>query len=111
MLRIPHCLDNRLTDGGKVVRPMYRQHFTPQKHYYFYASGTHFCWRLSKPQGLVQPEGLGKFKKSPHRVSNPRPSGLQHSALTSTLPRAPNVCTTSIVLLYKVKEICSCKRP
>jgi hypothetical protein len=20
MIRIPHCLDNRLTDGGKVVR-------------------------------------------------------------------------------------------
>jgi hypothetical protein len=24
----------------------------------------------------VRPEGLGKFKKSPHRVSNPLPSGL-----------------------------------
>jgi hypothetical protein len=41
MLRIPHCLDNRLTDGGKVV------------------SLTH---PLSKPQGVVRPEGLGKFK-------------------------------------------------
>jgi hypothetical protein len=29
--------------------------------------------RLSKPQGLVRPEGLGKFKNSPHRVSNLRP--------------------------------------
>jgi hypothetical protein len=37
----------------------------------------------------VQPEGLGKFKNSPHRVSNPRPSGLKHNALTTTLPRAP----------------------
>jgi hypothetical protein len=36
----------------------------------------------------VRPEGLGKFKNSPHRVSNPLPSGLQHSALTSSLPRA-----------------------
>jgi hypothetical protein len=43
MLRIPHCLDNRLTDGGKVVNPTHRPHFTPQKHYYFYASGTRFC--------------------------------------------------------------------
>jgi hypothetical protein len=43
--------------------------------------------RLSKPQGLMQSEGLGKFKNSPHGVSNPRPSGLQHSALTTTLPR------------------------
>jgi hypothetical protein len=24
MLRIPHCLDNRLTDGGKVVSPTHR---------------------------------------------------------------------------------------
>jgi hypothetical protein len=32
--------------------------------------------RLSKPQGLVRPDGLGKFKKLPHRVSNPRPSVL-----------------------------------
>jgi hypothetical protein len=80
MLMIPHCLDNRLTDGGKVVNPTHPPHFTPQKHYYFYVPGTHFCWRLSEPQGLVRPEGLGKFKKkkkkSRHREQNPRPSGL-----------------------------------
>jgi hypothetical protein len=35
----------------------------------------------------VWPEGLGKFKNSPHQVSNPLPSGLYHSALTTTLPR------------------------
>jgi hypothetical protein len=91
MLRIPQCLDNQLTDGGKIVSTTHRPRSTPQKHYYFYVSGTHFCQRLSKPQGLVRPEELGKFKNSPHRVSNPRPSGLQHSALTTTLPRAPNI--------------------
>jgi hypothetical protein len=91
MLRIPHCLDNRLTDGGKVVSPTHPPHFTRQKHYYFYVSGNHFCYNLSKPQGLVRPEGLGKFKKSPHRVSNPPPSGLQHSALITTLTRAPQL--------------------
>jgi hypothetical protein len=32
----------------------------------------------------VLPEGLGKFKNSPHRVSNSRPSGLYHSALFIT---------------------------
>jgi hypothetical protein len=37
----------------------------------------------------VRPEGLGQFKNRPHRDLNPRPSGLQHSALTTTLPRAP----------------------
>jgi hypothetical protein len=29
-----------------------------------FVSGTHFCYRLSKPQGLERPERLGKFKKS-----------------------------------------------
>jgi hypothetical protein len=39
--------------------------------------------------GPVRPEGFGQFKKnSPYRGLNPRPSGLQHSALTTTVPRA-----------------------
>jgi hypothetical protein len=42
MLRIQHCLDNRLTDGGKVVSLMHRPCSTPQKHY-FSASGTNFA--------------------------------------------------------------------
>jgi hypothetical protein len=42
MLRMPRCLDNLLTDGGKVVSPTHRPHSTPQKHY-FSASGTHYC--------------------------------------------------------------------
>jgi hypothetical protein len=40
MLRIPHCLDSRLKDGGKVVSLTHPPHFTPQKHYYFNASET-----------------------------------------------------------------------
>jgi hypothetical protein len=42
MLRIPHCLDSRLTDGGKIVSPANRQRSTRQK-LYFSASGIHFC--------------------------------------------------------------------
>jgi hypothetical protein len=30
MLRIPHCLDNRLTDGGKVISPTHPPQFTTQ---------------------------------------------------------------------------------
>jgi hypothetical protein len=63
MLRIPHCLDNRLTDGGEVVRLTRRPRSTPQKHF-FPASGIHFCLRLNKLQGLVRPEGLGELKNS-----------------------------------------------
>jgi hypothetical protein len=39
-----------------------RRRSTPQKHY-FSAPGTHLRHRLSKPQGLVRPEGLGNLKK------------------------------------------------
>jgi hypothetical protein len=56
------ALDNRLTDSGEFVSPTQRQSSTPQKHY-FSASGTHFCYSLSKPQGVLWPEGLGKIKK------------------------------------------------
>jgi hypothetical protein len=52
MLRIPHCIDSRLTDGGKVVSLTRRPRSTSQKH--FSTSGTHFCYRLSKPPGLVR---------------------------------------------------------
>jgi hypothetical protein len=38
----------------------------------------------------MRQEGLGKFKKSPHGVSNPRSFDLYNSALTTTLPRLVN---------------------
>jgi hypothetical protein len=54
MLRILHCLNSRLTDGGKVVSPTHRPRSTPQKHY-FSASGTHLSeaeqnWRDTSHQ-------------------------------------------------------------
>jgi hypothetical protein len=67
----------------------HRPHFTPQKHY-FYVSGIHFCQKLSKPQGLVRPEGLGKFKNSPHRGIEP--AIFRFVVLTTALPRAPYNC-------------------
>jgi hypothetical protein len=48
--------------------------FTPQKHY-FYASGTHFCWRLSKPQDLMRPEGLGNLIKIIRRTIHDNGTG------------------------------------
>jgi hypothetical protein len=44
--RLPHFLDNRLTDGGEVVILTCRPPFTPKK-----ISGTHLCQRLSRLQG------------------------------------------------------------
>jgi hypothetical protein len=36
------ALDNRVTEGGKCVRPAHGLSSTPHK-YYFSASGTQFC--------------------------------------------------------------------
>jgi hypothetical protein len=88
MLRIPHCVDNRLRDGCKVVSPTHRMRSTSQKHYCS-ASGTHFCARLSETQDLVRLEELGKFggKKTFHlnRYRTRDLSACKHSALTNTL--------------------------
>jgi hypothetical protein len=43
-------LDNRLTDGSKVVSPKHRPHFTPQKHY-FSACGIHFSGLENRDYG------------------------------------------------------------
>jgi hypothetical protein len=40
MFRVPHCVDNWLTGGGKVVSPTHRSRSTSHKH--FSASVTHF---------------------------------------------------------------------
>jgi hypothetical protein len=69
MLRNPHCLDNRLTDGGNVVSPAHRPRSTPEKRY-FSASGVHLCRRMSEPQGLVRPEVLRKLKKFIHLIGS-----------------------------------------
>jgi hypothetical protein len=55
------------------VHRWHRPRSTPQKHY-FSASGTHFCYKLNKLQGLVLPGGLRISKKnySPRRTSNLR---------------------------------------
>jgi hypothetical protein len=44
--RLPRFLDNRLTDGGEFVSLMHQLPFTPRK-----IHDTHFCLRLSRPQG------------------------------------------------------------
>jgi hypothetical protein len=75
MLWFPHCLDNRLTKGGKAISPKHRPSFTHQKQY-FSASGTHFCYGQSKPQDLVQMDGLGKLKKKKNHLIGSRTRDL-----------------------------------
>jgi hypothetical protein len=59
--------DSRLTYGSKVVSlrtgcALLRINF------FFSVFGTHFCYRLSEPQGLVRSEGLGKLEKMVHVI-------------------------------------------
>jgi hypothetical protein len=98
--RVVRCLDNQLTDGGKVVSPMHQPRFTPQKHYYFSAPGTRFCYRLSKLQGLARLEGLGKVKNSMTSL------GLQPATFrlvayyAAACPKVLNVLSINILIFY-----------
>jgi hypothetical protein len=62
MLRIPQCLGNRLTDGGKVVA-LCTGRALLHRNILFFA-----CRTLSKLHGLLRPEGLGKFKELIHLI-------------------------------------------
>jgi hypothetical protein len=57
-VRTQHCLDNRLTDGGKVVSLSRRQRSTPQTHF-LVAISVRDCEIL----GPSSAAGLGKLKK------------------------------------------------
>jgi hypothetical protein len=73
MLRIPHCLDNRLTNGGMVVSPTHRPRSTPQKHNFF------FWWPVIHP-------GIGLLNKSQS----------QSYITTDSLSANPSWCQTPI---------------
>jgi hypothetical protein len=65
-------------------------HTLPPGFFIFKDSWYSFLLEAESTPGPVRPEGLDQLKKNPPRRNlNPRPSGLQHSALTTTLPRAP----------------------
>jgi hypothetical protein len=101
MLRIPHCLDSRLTDGCKVVSLTHRPSSTPHKPYVS-ATGSNFCYRLSNLQGLVRPEGLGKLKKYIH-LKGSRTLDLPACTIVpqpTTLPCAPCSNHNESVITY-----------
>jgi hypothetical protein len=82
----PTFSDIRLIDGGKVVSPMRRPLFTPRK-----ISGTHFCYRLSRPQGHSAAGRIRSIEIS--TSSGTRTGDLPACSIVPqpiTLPRAPN---------------------
>jgi hypothetical protein len=88
MSRLPHFLDNRLTDGGEVVSLMRRTLFTPQKdsRYSFLLEAE------STPRAIVRLEGLGQLKKFSDLIGNRSRDLPACSVLPqpSTLPRTPS---------------------
>jgi hypothetical protein len=67
MLSIPHCLDNRLTDGVVRLSALRTRRTLLSRTLLFICFWYYFQLEAEKIPG---PEGSGKFKKSPHRVSN-----------------------------------------
>jgi hypothetical protein len=57
MLGVPRRLDNRLTDGGAIFA-LRTDRALLSRNISVYASGPHFCYRLTKPRSLVRLEAL-----------------------------------------------------
>jgi hypothetical protein len=84
--RLPQFSRNRLTDGGEIVSPTRRPSFTPMK-----IPGTHFCYRLIRPQGHSAAGRIRSIEKSNHLIGN-RTRDLPACSIVpqpTTLPCAP----------------------
>jgi hypothetical protein len=84
--RLPHFLDNRLTDGGEVFSLTRRPPFTPRN-----IPGTHFCQRQSRTQNHSTAGRIGLIAKSNYLTGN-RTRDLSACSIMpqpTTLPRAP----------------------
>ena len=69
-LRIPGGSDSQISrqsahEGGKVVRPMHRPPLPPGN-----IPGTHFCYRLSQPQGHSAAGRIMSMKNSNDTIGN-----------------------------------------
>jgi hypothetical protein len=63
--RLPHFLDNRLTDGGKVVRFTRRPPFNPERFVVLISERGGF-----EPRAIVQLEGLGELRNPMASIKN-----------------------------------------
>jgi hypothetical protein len=67
---IPRFLHNLLIDGDGVVSLVQVPPCTPQEHFLISVPGTHFYYRLSKPQDLMLLEVLAKLMKFNYLVGS-----------------------------------------
>jgi hypothetical protein len=90
--RLPHFLENRLTDGDELVSFKRRTPFTSRK-----MPGTHFCQRLIRPQGHSAAGRIRSIEKiSNDLIGNRTPNLPTFSNVSkpTALPRA------HLLLLY-----------
>jgi len=78
-------------EGGKVVSPTHRPPLPPGN-----ISGTHFCWRLSRPQGHSAAWRIMSMKNSSDTIGNWTRDLPNCSAVPqpSAPPRAPTIFGT-----------------
>jgi hypothetical protein len=86
--KLPHSLDNRLIYGGEAVRLSHRPPFSPRK-----ILGTHFCQRLSRPQGHSAVGRIRYIEKSNNLIGIRTRDFSACSVMLqpTTLPRAPKI--------------------
>jgi hypothetical protein len=81
MSRLTHFLDNRLTNSGEVVS-LTRRRKIP---------GTHFCWRLSRPQGYSAAGKIRSNEKShdftENRTRHLPACSIMHQPLRYRVPK------------------------
>jgi hypothetical protein len=87
MSRLPHFLDNRLTDGGEVVSLTRRPHLYPPRK----IPGTRFFKRLSRPQGHSAAGRIRSIEKSSDliRIRTRDLPACSIGPQSTTLPIAP----------------------
>jgi hypothetical protein len=96
--RLPHFPDNRLTDGGEVVSLKSRPPFTPRK-----IPGTHFCYRLSRPQGHRADGRIKSIEKKINHIGTQTRDFPACSIVPqpTTLPRVPGKCVSVYIWTEK----------
>jgi hypothetical protein len=90
-LRLPHFLNNRLTDGGEFSLAR-RPSFVPRK-----IPGTDFCYRLSRHQGLSAAGRIRSIEKKSNDLTGNR---THYLPACSTLHQ-PTTLTCALYLLLK----------
>jgi hypothetical protein len=79
--------------------------------FFISVSGTDFCRRLSKPQGLVQVEGLGKLVKFNYLIrSSPPACTIVPQPLCYHMPLCVCVCVCACVCVCECARVCVCAR-